>query len=357
MIGSGCRKRPTLSSHRSVQLSFLGVAIAFFSGGHLSAAQQTSDLPLRSFQNIFDPLSTPAKMIHESSLLVLIVSAVIFVVVSGLMAYAIWKFRARPGQDDKEPAQVYGSIQIEMAWAVIPIIITVLLILVTARSIGEIQNMEIPEDAERIRLVGHQWWWEVHYPEHGFVTANEIHVPVDEITHFELQSADVIHSFWVPQLAGKTDCIPNRTNETWIEPFETGIYLGNCAEYCGTQHAGMRLRVIVQSREAYDAWVANQKKPAVEDPAVAAGKLAFEKTSCVNCHRMDGTLAKGVFGPDLTHLASRQTIAAGEAPLNPESLREWLRDPQTMKPGALMPDMKLTPQEVNDIADYLMTLK
>jgi len=296
-------------------------------------------------------------MIHESSWVVLIVSAIIFLVVSGLLGYAIWKFRAKPGESDKEPPQVYGSLQIEMAWTVIPIIITALLILVTARTIGEIQNAPIPEDAEQVRLVGHQWWWEVHYPEHGIVTANEIHVPVDEITHFTLQSADVIHSFWVPQLAGKTDCVPNRNNHTWIEPHEVGVYLGNCAEYCGTQHAGMRLRVIVQTREAFDRWVANQKKEPVADPAVEAGKLAFEQTSCVNCHRIGGTLAEGVFGPDLTHFGSRQTIAAGEAPLTPETLREWLRDPQTMKPGALMPDMKLTKQEINDIADYLMSLK
>jgi len=296
-------------------------------------------------------------MIHQSSWVVLIVSAIIFLVVSGLLGYAIWKFRAKPGESDKEPPQVYGSLQIEMAWTVIPIIITALLILVTARTIGEIQNAPIPEDAEQVRLVGHQWWWEVHYPEHGIVTANEIHVPVDEITHFTLQSADVIHSFWVPQLAGKTDCVPNRNNHTWIEPHEVGVYLGNCAEYCGTQHAGMRLRVIVQTREAFDRWVANQKKEPVADPAVEAGKLAFEQTSCVNCHRIGGTLAEGVFGPDLTHFGSRQTIAAGEAPLTPETLREWLRDPQTMKPGALMPDMKLTKQEINDIADYLMSLK
>jgi len=296
-------------------------------------------------------------MIHESSWVVLIVSAIIFLVVSGLLGYAIWKFRAKPGESDKEPPQVYGSLQIEMAWTVIPIIITALLILVTARTIGEIQNAPIPEDAEQVRLVGHQWWWEVHYPEHGIVTANELHVPVDEITHFTLQSADVIHSFWVPQLAGKTDCVPNRNNHTWIEPHEVGVYLGNCAEYCGTQHAGMRLRVIVQTREAFDRWVANQKKEPAADPAVEAGKLAFEQTSCVNCHRIGGTLAEGVFGPDLTHFGSRQTIAAGEAPLTPETLREWLRDPQTMKPGALMPDMKLTKQEINDIADYLMSLK
>ncbi len=322
-----------------------------------AVAEPPADLPLRAFQNIFDPLSTPAEMIQEAAWVVLLACAGIFIVVAGLLSYAIWRFRARPGDADREPPQVYGSIQIEMAWTVIPVIITLMLILVTARTIGEIQNTPIPESAERVRLVGHQWWWEVHYPEHGIVTANEIHVPVDEVTHFVLQSADVIHSFWVPQLAGKTDCVPNRDNETWIEPSQTGIYLGNCAEYCGTQHAGMRLRVIVQTRDDFEAWVRQQQAAPLDDPAVAAGRQAFLNTSCVNCHQIAGTDARGVFGPDLSKLGTRQTIAAGEALLNRETLREWLRDPQTMKPGALMPDMKLTQQEIDTIADYLLSLK
>jgi len=325
--------------------------------GVASGAEETGEMPIHRVQNMFVPHSTPAEMILEAAWVVLIACAAIFVVVAGLLAYAIWRFRARASDGDQEPPQVYGSIQIEMAWTVIPVIITLMLILVTARTIGQIQSAPIPENAERVRLVGHQWWWEVHYPEYGFTTANEIHVPVDHVTHFLLQSADVIHSFWVPMLAGKTDCIPNRDNETWIEPKQLGIYLGNCAEYCGTQHAGMRLRVVVQSRDAFDAWVKQQQAAATVDAAVESGRNTFFNTSCVNCHQIAGTEARGVFGPDLTKFATRQTLGAGAAPLDREHLREWLRDPARLKPGVLMPDMSLTQQEIDDLADYLLSLR
>jgi len=331
-------------------------------GGVTFAAEPLDTGPLRDKANIFIPLSTPAEAILEASLLVSWICFGIFVVVGGLTAYAIWKFRKPRDDDQTEPPQVYGSLQIELAWTVIPILITVVLILVTARTVGEIQNAEMPDDALRIRLVGHQWWWEIHYPGLGIVTANEIHVPVSSpearrITHFTLQSADVIHSFWVPQLAGKTDCVPNRDNQTWIEPHKTGTYLGNCAEYCGTQHAGMRLRVVVHTPASFDAWVKNQQRPPVEDPAFAAGKLVFETTSCVNCHAIAGTNADGVFGPDLSHFASRQTLAAGQRSLTRDNLKAWLADPQAVKPGALMPDMQLTPKQVDNLADYLLSLK
>ena len=165
-----------------------------------------------------------------------------------MLVYIVVKFRRPENDDGNEPPQIYGSTNIELAWTVIPILITVVLVLVTSRTIGEIQNAKMPEDALKVRVVGHQWWWEVHYPELGIITANEIHIPVSDRdlakatpTHFTLQSADVIHSFWLPQLGGKTDVVPNKDNETWFDPFETGVYFGNCAEYCGTQHANMLL--------------------------------------------------------------------------------------------------------------------
>jgi cytochrome c oxidase subunit II len=317
------------------------------------SAEQT----MRPVSDMFEPLSTPAESIHELALLTLIISGVIFFVVSGLLAWAVVRYRRRPGGQGKEPPQVYGSMQIELAWTVIPIIIVFSLILVTARTIGEIQNAKIPEDAQEIRLIGRQWWWEVHYPKLGVVTANEIHVPIGEVSHIILESADVIHSFWVPQLAGKTDVVPNHRNETWIEPKAEGVFFGNCAEYCGTQHANMLLRVIVESPEDYAKGVANEKAPPVDDPAVAAGKKAFFETSCVNCHTLGSNVATGTFGPDLTHLMSRQTIGAGAAPNDYENLLQWIRDPQVLKPGCLMPDMLLDDQQVIDITDYLSTLK
>ena len=312
--------------------------------------------------NIFRPLSAPAESVYETSLLALLICAGIFLVVGGLLAYAVIKFRAKPGDEGKEPPQIYGSNQLELAWTVIPILIVFVLVLVTARTIADVQNARLPDDALQVRVVGHQWWWEIHYPAYGVVTANELHLPVSSRTQrrptaLKLESADVAHSFWVPQLAGKTDVIPNRANTMWVEPYATGTYLGNCAEFCGNQHARMLIRVVVESPEDFDRWIAEQKRPAVVDPAVRAGRDLFMKTSCVNCHRIAGTLAVGVFGPDLTRLMTRETIAAGAARNTTADLRAWVRDPQTIKPGCLMPNMQLTDTEVNQLVAYLETLK
>lgn len=332
-----------------------------------SAAYPQDGGQMRPVSDMFQPLSRPAEMIHTSSVLVLAITAGIFVVVTALLIYVVWKFRRKGPEDDlREPPQVYGSTHIELAWTVVPIIITVVLILVTSRTIGEIQNRKMPANAVQVRLVGHQWWWEVEYPKDGFVTANEIHVPVsrrsgpgERPTELILESADVIHSFWVPQLAGKTDLIPNRRNHAWIEPFATGTFFGSCAAFCGTQHANMLLRVIVEEPEAYERWVQKMKAPVPVPQAelAAQGHKAFYANSCVNCHTVDGTNAKGVFGPDLTKLMTRQTIGAGVAPLTPETLRAWVRNPQTLKTGCLMPDMKLLDSEVDSITAYLLTLK
>ncbi|HEY8461063.1 MAG TPA: cytochrome c oxidase subunit II [Blastocatellia bacterium] len=312
--------------------------------------------------SIFDPLSTPADLIHRSALLVLAVCAAIFVTVIVLLIYAIVRYRRRPGDDASEPPQIYGSNQIELAWTVLPILIVVVLILATARTIADVEDYAEPPDALKVTVVGRQWWWEFRYPDLGIVTANELHVPVSEsgrrqITFLTLESADVIHSFWVPQLAGKTDLIPNRINRMWIEPKQAGAYLGNCAEYCGTQHAKMRLRVIAHPPEEFARWVESQRRPAAEDAQAAAGRAAFFSTSCVNCHSIQGTSAKGTFGPDLTRLMSRKTLGAGAAPNTPEQLRAWVRNPQAIKEGCLMPDMQLSDRELDQIVAYLLTLK
>ncbi|MEO8204601.1 MAG: cytochrome c oxidase subunit II [Chthoniobacterales bacterium] len=325
-------------------------------------AKADDETTLRPIANIFDPLSTPAMQIHHIALLVLAICAGIFFIVSGVLVYTLIKFRKRPNDNGREPPQVYGGSQIELAWTVLPILITLVLIAVTARTIGDIQNAEMPGTATKVRVVGHQWWWEIHYPDFGVVTANELHIPLSTKehrlrTHITLQSADVAHSFWVPQLAGKTDLIPNHDNETWVEPFKPGVYFGNCAEYCGTQHAHMLLRVIVHTPEDFQKWIAQQKQPAVNDLAVAKGRDLFYSLACINCHTVDGTIARGGFGPDLTHLMSRQTLGAGVAPMDSESLHSWVQNPQTLKPGCLMPDMKLLDEQVKQVTAYLMTLK
>ncbi len=320
-----------------------------------------SNPPALSPTNIFAPDSTPADSIFGLSLFVLGVTAAIFVVVFSLLVYCVVKFRKRQDDDGREPPQVYGSNQVELAWTVIPVLIVVALFMATARVIATVQNTAQPNAIEVV-AIGHQFWWEFRYPGLKVVTANELHVPVSDPAHptptvIKLLSADTDHSFWVPRLAGKTDLIPNHPNETWIDPHETGLFLGQCAQYCGTQHAKMLLRVYVQSPQDFEHWIEEQRRPAQISAAAAEGQRIFETTACINCHTVTGTVADGRFGPDLTHLMSRDTIAAGAAANTPSNLRLWIQNPEAIKPGSLMPTMELNDREVDALTAYLETLR
>jgi cytochrome c oxidase subunit 2 len=312
--------------------------------------------------SIFAPVSTPAMKEADLSKLVLVLSAIVFVLVGGLIAYNLVHFRVPAGDQRTEPPQVYGSAQVEAAWTVIPLLIIVVLMLATARVIHEVQAAPQPPNAVEVTLIGRQWWWEIRYPKLGVVTANEIHVPVSDSTvrrptWLTLESADVSHSFWIPRLAGKTDVIPNRTNRTWVEPFATGTYLGQCAEYCGTQHAHMLLRVVVETPEQFTHWVEQQRKAPAVDPAVEQGRRTFLGTACISCHTVAGTVANGRYGPDLTHLMARATLGAGVAPNTREKIRAWVKNPDDLKRGVLMPAMQLDDEQLDQLVDYLLTLR
>jgi len=316
----------------------------------------------KSPTNIFAPASTPAKSIAPLAIFVLVITGIIFSVVFTLLVYAIIKFRGRASDAGREPAQVYGSTQIELAWTIVPVLIVVVLFLATARVIHAIQDAPEPASAVEVTVIGHQYWWEYRYPKLGIVTANELHIPVSDPAHptptfMTLLSADTDHSFWVPELAGKTDLIPNHPNRMWLDPQRTGIFLGQCAQYCGVQHAKMLLRVSVDSTQDFAAWVRAEQQPAVEDNRAAAGRHVFETTACINCHTVTGTPANGRFGPDLTHLMSRATIASGAAENTPENLRLWIQDPNSIKPGCLMPAMKLSDADLDAIVSYMETLR
>jgi len=312
--------------------------------------------------NVFDPKATPADSVYSVSMLMLAICAAIFLVVGGLLAFTIVRFRRRKLDDSREPAQVYGSNRIEIAWTVIPVLIVLVLSMATARTVLEVQNKRMPANALKVTVVGHQWWWEFRYPDLGIVAANELHVPLSTVakpahTLLKLESADVAHSFWVPQLAGKTDVIPGITNTMWIDPRQEGIFFGNCAEYCGTQHANMLLRVIVEPPADFEKWAAAQKLDAALDPRMESARATFLSLSCINCHAVSGTPATGTFGPDLSHLMSRATLGSGVIPNTPENLRSWVKDPQAIKRGNLMPNMQLNSRELDEVVIYLSSLK
>jgi cytochrome c oxidase subunit II len=331
--------------------------------------------------SIFDPVSPPAESIHYLAILVLAITGGIFLVVETVLIYSLLRFRRSDSPNQSEPPQVYGSKPIEIAWTAAPALIVFVLTLVVARTEWEVRidPNNLPPDLKdsqplRIRVVGHQWWWEFEYDSYGdeklgFVTANELHMPASNRqvpserrpVFLTLQSADVSHSFWVPRLAGKTDLIPGKTNTMWFETERTGLLVGQCAEYCGTQHANMLLRVYVDSPEEFEGWLANQQKDAKvsDDAEVRKGKEVFLAQSCINCHRVRGTPARGVFGPDLTHLMSRDMLAGGMMPNDRagEHLHDWIADPQKIKPGCLMPAFGLSENELGRVVRYLRSLE
>jgi cytochrome c oxidase subunit II len=333
--------------------------LLFWSGWPLWAVEPGNSTAQST--NIFSPASTPAKSIADLSIFVLVITGIIFLVVFVLLLYSVVRFRGRATDRTREPAQVYGSMQIELAWTIIPILIVVVLFLATARVIHAVQDAPEPAGTLDVIAIGHQYWWEFRYPKLGIVTANELHIPLSNLSHptptfLQLLSADADHSFWVPQLAGKTDLIPNHPNRMWMDPQRTGVFLGQCAQYCGTQHAKMLLRVSVDGPEDFARWVHAQQKPAFEDAGAIAGRQVFERNACMNCHQVGGTPADGRFGPDLTHLMSRTTIAAGAAENTHDNLRLWIQNPSAIKPGSLMPAMKLSDADLDAIVSYMETL-
>jgi cytochrome c oxidase subunit 2 len=321
--------------------------------------------------SIFDPASPSASSIVNLAILTFVVTGLIFIIVEGVLLYSVWRFRQPTGEQTGEPPQVYGSMPIEIAWTAAPILIVFFLVLVTTRTLWEVEHTAPQtrpgDNALFVTVIGHQWWWEYVYESYngrplGFITANELHVPVSDgdatrPVYLTLKSADVCHSYWVPRLGGKVDLIPGHTNSLKFETDEPGLYLGQCAEYCGAQHANMLIRVTAESPGEFGRWLEKESQPAVDGPTERNGKSLFLAQSCVNCHSVRGTAARGNYAPDLTHLMSRQTLASGIVKNTPETLAEWIRNPQTMKPGCLMPAFGLTDRDQESIVRYLLTLR
>lgn len=306
----------------------------------------------------FIPHSLYAQVITNLFIITLIIGGLIFLIVAGSVTYIIFRYREKPGQ--AEPQQNFGQLKLEIAWTVTPGIILLVLFILTLRTMGQANPAAAQNPAQPdIVIIAHQWWWEVHYPKTGVVTANEIHIPAGKAYYTEVESADVIHDFWVPELGPKVDAIPGHPNYRTIEADKAGTYLGTCAEYCGAQHAWMRIRVIAQSQADFDAWTKAQLKvPQTPTSGLAAdGAKYFIQGACVACHTIAGTNAKGNVGPDLTHVAERETIGAGVLDNTPGNLATWITNPQAIKPGNHMPNLNLPTSEVQALVAYLEALK
>ena len=289
-----------------------------------------------------------------------ILSDVVIIVIAALVIVGV-ALRARSGNIGDIPLLDSRAT----SWIAIGVGVSTLIIIgFVAWSSITLANIALPptNPALTIQVRAHQWWWEFRYvnkdPSQSFVTANEIHIPVGKPVRFELQSADVIHEFWVPNLAGKTQTIPGQTNVTWLEADKPGFYRGECTQFCGKQHAHMILAVFADAPDSFEAWRKDQLSDASIPKAKEAslGELDFV-AHCAACHTVRGTVAHGDLGPDLTHLMSRSTIAAGTLPNNPGYLSGWIANPQRLKPGALMPDLDISGSDLDSIRSFLLTLK
>lgn len=305
------------------------------------------------------PHSSEMLQISHLFWVMLAFSAFIFAGVAFAVIYSIFNFSAKPG-DEGNAVQVYGNRRVEIAWTLVPFLI---LIVAFGFTVDYIHNINTPPSGSHplnIDAIGHQWWWEFQYPTLGVVTADEVHVPAGVPLHFHVESADVIHSFWVPELQRQIDANPPQDNAVFAEMNTPGTYAGACYEYCGEAHAWMKFRMVVEPKAAFHAWVAHERKPAVKPATalVAAGQKVFLHNTCIECHAITGTTAGGAVAPNLTHLASRWTVGAGAAPMSEAAIMQWVRNPQSFKPGALMPPYPfLSQKDIRALAAYLISLK
>jgi cytochrome c oxidase subunit 2 len=393
-------------------------------GGMLLAVVVLSACGEEYLQSTINPVTDYGEVTHNLYVQVFWWTMIILAVVWALMAYILIRFREKPGQE--KPKQIHGHMGLEIAWTIAPAIIVVAIVIPTIQGVFQVQRAP-EEDALIVEVTGKRYWWSFHFPEQGVTTANELHLPVGRPVSLRLESGDVIHSFWVPQLGGKRDVNPvvrvpegEEPKRNWMHFTirEEGVYWGQCAEFCGEAHSLMGIRVVAESEEEFQAWVDDWRTPAptanapeaqageaegapveasaveasaveagvqeaapaarapqaipAEDPLVARGReVFFTETNCMICHAIQGTIAPGVIGPDLTRIGGRSTIAAGMLENTPENLERWIRDPLSVKPGAEMPGAQypavlagaqypatnLNDEQIRALAAYLSSMR
>ena len=340
-------------------------------------------------QSTFDPAGPVAEKQLDLFYIILWAAVGVFVLVEGALLYTVIRFRRKRGRVPM-PAQTHGNTPLEIAWTIAPAIVLAVIAVPTIIYIFDIAETP-PADALEVNVTGHQWWWEFEYPAENVITANEMHVPVDRPVKLNLRSDDVIHSFWIPKLAGKVDVIPTNVNDMKFTASRSKIdalpatFFGQCAEFCGVSHANMRFRIIVEEQEDFDAWVANyheiSERPPPTSVSAAKGRTLFQNSGCLLCHTVSGPasaeLRQGLRqcfeqdgacfpAPNLTNLGTRTTLAGGIMEFNRTNLKRWLRDPDEVKPGNRMtqlatvytdPESKLSEEDIRALAAYLLSLK
>ncbi len=308
-------------------------------------------------QSALHPAGPQAASISDLWWLMFWTCTAVYVVVLGMLVAAIWRRRAT-----QEPARERSLVRSVVAATGVTVVILFGLLfasVATGRAVASLGSAE----ALVIEVTGHQWWWDVTYdnpdPSLRVRTANELHLPVGRQVRIQLSSNDVIHSFWVPNLHGKMDLIPGRQTALWLQADRPGVYRGQCAEYCGLQHANMALTVVAESSDDFERWIIGQRQPAPEPASdeQKRGREIVERGSCAMCHAVAGTTAGGRTAPDLTHFATRSTIAAGVAPNTPGYLAGWIANPQHLKPGSKMPATGLSSEDLQAVLAYLGTLR
>lgn len=319
-----------------------GMAVA------LAAASSACDSP-----SILDPQGPRAGRIADLWWVTLVIGTIVWLIV--VFAIVLGAIVRRRSNVDRSRDPVWWVIA---AGAIAPIVILTGVTVYTLRTITAVAEKG-DESSLTIDVSARQWWWQVSYPDQQITTANELHIPINEPVRIKLSSTDVIHSFWIPQLQGKMDAIPGRDNELWIEADKAGVFRGECAEFCGLQHANMAFVVVAESRPEFEAWARAQQQdpPQPVDASVVKGQQVFLGSACAYCHTVKGTTASGELGPDLTHLASRSTLASGALPNTRGALGGWVLDPQSTKPNTQMPPTQMSGEDLQALLDYLESLK
>lgn len=316
---------------------------------------------------MFEPISPHGKDIADLFIFILALGGIVFALVVGLLTYAMVTGRRRATQEGL-PRQVAGNTKLEIAWTAAPAVLLIALFIPTIMVMNSSDPAKVNKDKPDVVIIGHQWWWEYQYPNGGVVTANELHLPIitDPKSNgylIHLKSADVQHDFWVPQLGRKIDVYPDKENFLYLKPQQAGTFIGACAEYCGGQHAWMRIIAIVQPQAEFDSWLAAQRAPhttSAPTTSVGAGQgdpkrgeQIFLNNTCINCHAINGTTAQSPIGPNLTHLGSRATLGTGIIENNPANLARWILNPGAIKPGLRMPGYQLSQEDLRDLVAYL----